>query len=65
MTSKYIKLHGNPKTYELVSISTLPGYRVQLVVKDEENVQYVFTRVSGGFTYVDHIKVNIKDIEDS
>lgn len=62
MTSKYIKISGINKTFELISKSTLPGRKIQLVVKDDENVQYVFTRNAGGYTHVNPV---MEEIEDS
>jgi hypothetical protein len=65
MISKYIKISGINKTFELISKSTLPGRKDQLVIKDDENVKYVFTRNAGGFTYIKPTVNQINDIEDS
>lgn len=52
MKSDFIKITGSTQTYKLISKSTLPGHKVQLVVEDSEKTRFVLTRQSGCYKYV-------------
>lgn len=61
--NEYIKLTGSNHVYELISKSSLQDHKVQLVVDDEDNNRFVFTRQSGCYKRV--IKPVTETYEDS
>lgn len=63
MNDEYITITGSNQTYKLISKSSLPAHKVQLVVEDDEGVRFVITKQSGCYKRVTN---PVKDyLEDS
>lgn len=61
MNEIYITITGSNQQFRLISKTSLPAHRVQLVVEDSEGVRFVFTRQAGCYKRITKIDDYIED----